>query len=256
MIAILGALKEEVSDLRRQMGFGQVLTEPACRLYRGEYRRRDVLLVQTGMGRERAETATKLVLERYPVTVLVSLGFAGALTEDLKVADVVVCSALFCAEGRGQGATRPISYSSDDGLVRHATEALEGTAVRFWLGSGVTVPQVISTPEERQELCQAFGAHIVEMESYWIARMASDRRIPFVEIRSISDTPRDSLPPLGQMMTANGRMRWKEALAYFLHHPGLPKALLGLAWNARQARKSLTVSILSFVTHVGDIGER
>jgi adenosylhomocysteine nucleosidase len=256
MIALLGALKEEVSDLRRQMGLEKVHAEPARHLYRGEHRGRDAVLVQTGMGRERAETATKLVLERYPVTVLVSLGFAGALTEDLKVGDVVVCSTLFCAEGRGQGATKPISYCSDDGLLRHATEALEGTAVRFCLGSGVTVPQVISTPEERRELRKAFDAHVVDMESYWIARIASDKRIPFVEIRSISDTPRDSLPPLGQMLTENGRMRWKEALSYFLRHPGLPIVLLGLAWNARRASRSLTIAVLSFVTRLGDTGER
>jgi len=255
MIALLGSLKEEVSALRRHMGL-KVPAEPACHLYRGEYRGSDVLLVQTGMGRERAETATKLVLERYPVTDLVSLGFAGALTEDLKVADVVICSTLFCAEDGGQGATKPIPYGSDDRLFRHATQALEGTGVRFCVGSGVTVPQVISTPEERRELCQAFGAHVVDMESYWIARMASDKRIPFVEIRSISDTPRDSLPPLGQMLTEDGRWQWNRALAYFLHHPGLPKALLGLAWNARRARRTLTTAILSFVTHLGDTGDR
>ena len=37
MIALLGALKEEVSDLRRQMGLEEVLAERACHLYSGEF---------------------------------------------------------------------------------------------------------------------------------------------------------------------------------------------------------------------------
>ena len=206
MIALLGALREEVSGLRRQMSLVEVLAEPTCHVYRGEYRGKDVLLAQTGVGRQRVETATKLILERYSVTTLVSLGFAGALAAQLRVGDMVVCSTLHCATGPIQEATRPRSYRSDEGLLRLATQALEDTGVRFCIGSGVTVPQLVSSPEKKQELGGAFQAHIVDMESYWIARIASDRQIPFVAVRAISDTERDTLPPFDEILTPDGEM--------------------------------------------------
>ena len=79
MLAIVGALKEEMVDLQRRMSLEQTFAWWRCRIYRGNYAKRDVLLLQTGTGKERAEIATRFILEHYPVTALISLGFAGAL---------------------------------------------------------------------------------------------------------------------------------------------------------------------------------
>lgn len=241
MIALLGALREEVSGLQKQMGLLEVLAGPTCRLYRGEYRGRDVLLAQTGMGRQSAETATKLVLERYTVDTLISLGFAGALTEEFEVGDAVICAKLYCASEPVQEAARPRAYCSDDGLLRLAAQALEGTSVRGRTGSGVTVPRLVCSPEERRELGRAFHADIVDMESYWIAQIASGRQVPFVAVRTISDTWQDSLPPFDQMMTVEGRLKWRAIFSHFFHHPQHLTVLLTLSQNARRARENLTI---------------
>jgi len=240
MIALFSALREELSGLQKQMELVEIPSEPACRLYGGEYRGRDVLLVQTGMGQERAETATKYVLERYAVGTMISLGFAGALTEELEVGDAVVCATLRPAPGPRQEATRTRSYSADDGLLRLAAQALEDTAVRYCIGTGVTVPHLVSSPEERRELGRAFHADIVDMESYWIAKIASEWQIPFVAARTISDTWQDNLPPFDQMMTAEGRLMWKEIFSHFFRHPRHLAILLTLSQNARRARENLT----------------
>jgi len=240
MIALFGALREEVSDLRRRMGLEEVLPHPTCRVYKGEYLGRGLLLVQTGVGRQRAETATRLVLDRYAVTTLISTGFAGALAAELRVGDVVVCSTLHCAPGRGPGPTMPRPYHADEDLHRLATQALEGTTITFYTGSGVTVPQLIGTPEKRRDLARAIQAQIVDMESYWIAKIASDRKIPFVAARAISDTTRDTLPALDEMLAPDGGGQRRAAIAYLLRHPQSLAALAGLSWNVRVARRNLT----------------
>jgi 5'-methylthioadenosine/S-adenosylhomocysteine nucleosidase len=242
MIALLGALREEVSDIRKRMNLVETLVEPTFCVYRGEFRGQDVLLTQTGMGRQRAEEATRGILECYDVTALVSFGFAGALAPHLKVGDVVVCSTQHCSTGSSQKATRPKSYQAADSLLRLAEAALEESALRHCTGSGVTVPQVVCSPQERQELSTAYGAQIVDMESYWVARIAADCRIPFVAVRAVSDTERDTLPPLdGTMMPLDGEWQWGKAITHFLRHPQHLAALHGLARNARAARGSLTV---------------
>ncbi len=245
MIAFFAAVREEVAALRKQISVEETVSEAACHAYRGTYRGRELLLVQTGMGKKRAKAATRFILERYPITTLVSFGFAGALADELEAGDVVLCSEVHCAqEGTVQ---KPSSYCSDAGVLALATRALERAAVEFHYGSGVTVPQLVLEPEDKKKLGEAFNAHIVDMESYWIAEMASDRRIPFIVIRSVSDTRQERLLPFMRMLTMDGRVRWKEAASYFVRRPQHLIALFHLVRNVRLAQRSLATSIDSLI---------
>ena len=222
----------------------EVFAWQRCRMYKGKYEKRDVLLLQTGIGRESAEIATKFILEHYPITTLLSLGFAGALTKKSKVGDIIICSTLHCANGLTQrGPKSGETYSSDASLVSLASHALEGTALRFSRGSSVTVTQLVSSPEAKRALGEAFGADIVEMESYWIARIAADRQVPFIAVRAISDSMQDSLLPFDQILTLNGEWQWKKAIPYFTSRPHHLTKLFTLYSNAQQARKSLTTVV-------------
>lgn len=241
MLALLGTLKEEISDLRREMVIREVINQSGCKLYRGKYENRDILLVQTGLGKERAESATKHVLEHYPITTLISLGFAGALADDLNIGDVIICCTLHRAKGWMQQDLNPEPFSSDTTLVTMIIEALEDARVKFRCGSSVTVPQPVSSPEAKRDLGRACRAEGVDMESYWIARVASAKRVPFMAVRTISDTVRDSLPPFDQILDSDGTWHWNRAVHYFVFHPQHLVKLLALYRNARQARRSLTI---------------
>lgn len=247
MIALMCALKEEASRLLRLMSLERVLSESACQIYRGTYRCRDILLAQTGIGQQRAEMATRFVLENYPITILVSFGFAGALVDELEAGDIVICSTLHNAQTVATEATKPISYCCDDGLLLAAMQALEGTIVRFYQGSGVTVPQLVLDPQEKGLLGETFSALVVDMESYWIAGIATDKQIPFIAIRSISDTRREKLPPFTKMLTADGQVQWKNAISYFAVRPQRLKALFQLYRNMRRATSSIVTSIDTFM---------
>jgi 5'-methylthioadenosine/S-adenosylhomocysteine nucleosidase len=239
MLALLGALKEEIVDLRKDMALEEAFTWQGCHIYHGEYRNKAVLLVQTGIGKERAEAATRFILEHYPVTALVSLGFAGALTEELKVGDIILCSTLCCANGLSKG--NPCS--SDARLVSLSLQALGDAAIGLCQGRSATVAQLVSSPEAKLALAKAFHADIVDMESYWIGKIASASQVPFLAVRAISDTVQDSLLPFDQIMDFDGKWRWQRATIYFLSRPqNLPK-LFTLYRNARRARKSLTAFI-------------
>lgn len=246
MIALFGALREEVATLRRRMRVEETVSESACHAYRGTYRGKELLLVQTGMGKERAEAATRFILDRYSVTTLVSFGFAGALSEELKAGDVVLCSTVHYAQEEGI-AENPRSYCSDDRVLSLATRALASTAGDFHNGDGVTVPRLVLEAEDKKELGKAFNAHIVDMESYWIAKMASDRQIPFVVVRSVSDTRRERLLPFTRVLTEDGGLRWQEAASYFIRRPQHLISLCRLVRNVRLAQQSLASSMDSLI---------
>jgi hypothetical protein len=90
MIVLLAALEGEASGLRRRMALASEsvagLRDPS---YTGEYLGKPVVLVVTGMGRQRAETGVDAVLAHFQVTTVISIGFSGALVRQLQVGDLV-----------------------------------------------------------------------------------------------------------------------------------------------------------------------
>lgn len=251
MFALVGALKEEVADLHRHMVLEQAFTWQRCRLYKGKYEKKDVLLLQTGTGKESAEIAARFILERYPVTTLISLGFAGALTQELKVGDIIICSTLHCANGLAQpDSNSGETYSSDVSLVSMLSQVMEGTGLRFSCGGSVTVTRPVFRLELRRTLGQAFRADIVDMESYWIARIAAERQVPFLAVRAISDIMQDSRLPFDQILTLTGEWQWPRAIPYFILHPQHLTRLFALYRDAREARKNLTAVVNRLVVNL------
>ncbi len=144
MIVILGALKQENVDLRRQMIIEETLTERNFRIYKGKYKNKDVLLGQTGMGRENAEQATEFILEHYTTEALISIGFAGALVEDLKIGDIILSKTLYQGEEEtkeGLEIQNPIC--SDANLISAAGTKQDGT-LGFSLVSSITIIRAVS----------------------------------------------------------------------------------------------------------------
>ena len=251
MIAILGALREEVSCLRKRMDVQETIFEAACIVFRGTWGGRDILLVQTGMGKQRAQAATRLVLERYPVDSLVSFGFAGALAEELRAGDVVLYSAVHCAEGdEDQQAFPEQSYASSDDVLAQSRRALEGAAVTFTCEPGVSVRQIVLPPEERAALAEVHHATVVDMESYWIAEIATEAQIPFVILRSVSDTRDEKLLPFDQLMTEDGKVRWRAAAAYFVRRPHHLAVVWRLYRNMRLAQKNLVAAVEALISEL------
>jgi adenosylhomocysteine nucleosidase len=250
MIALLGAFGQEMAGLRRQMAVEEVVDSPACRMYRGRLRGKPCILVQTGIGRRRADKATQSVLERFPVTALISIGFAGALIADLKIGDVVVCSTVRRASGFGKDEGEAEPHAADAGLIALASSGTGDGSTRFLAATCVTTPGVVSGARAKQELGREFQAQVVDMESYWIAGVASTHRIPFIAIRSISDTLHDDLRAIDHILDSKGRVLWKRVPPYFLLHPHHLPSMFTAFRNMRRAERSLTAFISGLVTRI------
>jgi adenosylhomocysteine nucleosidase len=243
MLAIFGAFSQEIVDLRRQMVIEEVVAKPVCRLYRGKLKNRETLLVQTGMGKERAENATRFTLEHYPVTAIISLGFAGGLAPELRIGDVVVCSTLLCAPATEQKEERLESLAPDADLLSLASQGAGDGATRFCLGCGVTVLTLDSNHQKMRQLSETFQAHIVDMESYWIARIAATRQIPFIAIRSISDNMQSSVQPFDQILASDGSLLWRKAVLCFISHPQYLVNVFTLYSHTRLAKRNLAAVV-------------
>jgi adenosylhomocysteine nucleosidase len=250
MIALLGAFRQETAALRRQVIIEKLVTSRAWTVYQGKLRDKDCVIVQTGMGKVRAEGATQYLLDHYPVTAIVSLGFAGALTPKLAIGDVVVCATMHCASGFDAEERESGACAADANLLALASQLSRDMTAHSCVGSGVTVMQLDASPQRMKELRQTFRAEIVDMESYWIARMASVRQIPFIAVRSISDTMQQGVQPFDQILTSDGRLLWKRAVLCFLSHPHYLVNVFTLFKNTRHAGRTLTAFVTNLVLRI------
>jgi len=238
VIALLAALEGEASGLRRRMALA-----PEGVAYAGQYRHQSVLLICTGMGRQRAEASAESVLGHYQVTAALSIGFSGALEGSLQVGDLVLASGLMGITGPGDNQIEPTVYLPNQGLLAAATEAISATSLRVVSGPTATTPGIITTPAGKQDLGRQTGAIAVDMESYWIARVASDRGLPFLALRAISDAQQDLLLPFHQILDADGKPRTRQLTAHLIREPGRLVALVKLARNAKRAQQALTTGV-------------
>ena len=248
MLVLLGALKQEIAGLKSRAVIEETLTGPDCLIYKGKYKGKDILIGQTGIGKERAEKAAGYILERYPAAALISLGFAGALVENLKIGNIVLYNILLCGDYQMKpDQDLQTIFHSDNRLIAKALEGKNTEADGLHKVNNITTVMPVVNSKEKASLAESYDAQAVDMESYWIARIASKRGVPFLGIRAVSDTVRDTLPPFDRFINS-GKLQWKRAVYYFLTHPSQMINLFHLYKNSRKAERNLTVFIDSFIT--------
>jgi adenosylhomocysteine nucleosidase len=239
MLALVAAMKQEIMGLKRHMQIENAVSENGYKIFQGTLGDKEILLVQTGIGKERTEKALKVVLKNYHVTALISFGLAGGLSSELNVGDIVISSKLYSTDRQS------FPYHSDTNLLSLALQNPRGDIVR--MGKIVTTAQVASEPDEKRSLGLTYDADVVDMESYWIAKVADENKVPFLAIRGISDTYKEKLPPFEQLLEVNGRLRLLKVILFFLSHPGQIILLARLYQNSKRSEANLANFIARFI---------
>jgi adenosylhomocysteine nucleosidase len=244
VIGLVGALKEEVGELCSQFGLRPIPAERGMRLYKGRLGGEDVFAVQSGIGRYNAERATGFLLRRHPVRLVVALGFGGGLSPALRPGELVLCLRLHCESAPG-GCCRP-----DPGFLSLAARASSAESLQVRLGNSVTVGRLVTRSSEKLALGQAYRAQAVDMESYWVARLACSHRVPFIAVRAISDPLQQSIPRLDRVLGPAGDLSWRRALVRFATHPCELARLPRLGLNARTAARALAAFVGALVARL------
>jgi adenosylhomocysteine nucleosidase len=168
-----------------------------------------------------------------PVDFVISTGWAGALTEELKPGRAYFVSGVI--DARSGERFRPAIWSQE-----------------LWL---VTSPKVAGAAE-KQRLAAAYGASLVDMEAAGVARLAQMRGIPFYCVKGVSDGYRDNLPDFNRFISADGKFRLIRFILFALVRPCYWLALARMGENSRKAAESIKESILDFLDERAYIRKR
>jgi adenosylhomocysteine nucleosidase len=196
MIGIIGAMTEELEALLENLQNRQDVQHGPFILHSGSLEGKQVLLAQCGIGKVNAAALTQLMILQ-KVDRIIFTGVAGAVDTSLRVGDIVISTDALQHDSDvralgyklGEVPGESFSWQADEGLLELAFTAartLEG--INVIKGRILSGDQFIASVEKVNELRETFQGACAEMEGAAVAQVCSKWNIPFVIIRSMSDS--------------------------------------------------------------------
>lgn len=195
-------------------------------------------LLETGEGAENARRALRSWLEAETPRAVIGIGFAGALSDSLKLGDLLVARESRTFEGE--------SVAAPQTMLEAARRAHgDGAGVSF--GVTVTVNEVVCQAEGKRRLAITLASDeiaCVDMESSAVGRVCAERGIPFVIARCITDLFAEDLPlDFNRCRRTDGRISNRKVVGAMLRRPSSFKAL----WGLRQRSIVCSQKLATFV---------
>lgn len=206
-IALVVALDRERRPLEHHLAAARPGRAGETRLVTGVLAGQPAVLVQGGIGRDRARRALLAVAQRFPLRAAWSLGFAGGLAETLCPGDLVCPAVVLRDDGRaGQSFAAAPAQSA-------VCAALAAAGVQVHGGPLLTVDAPLRTPEGKRAAERRTGAVAVDMEAAGLAEAACEIGIPWLAIKTVVDAAGEPLPAfLTGCTTPGGDLRWRGLL--------------------------------------------
>ena len=195
MIGIIGAVVEEAEAIKKEIKEIKETVISGISFFTGKFNDKDVVFVQSGIGKVNAAITATLLIEKFKVSEVIFSGVAGSLDERLKVGDVVIGHDIVqhdvdaTAFGYKMGQI-PQMKESDKELVEKAGN-INDFDHRIFFGRILTGDQFVSKKDVKIRRGKDFEALCVDMESGAVAQVCTRLGVKFLIIRSISDSITD-----------------------------------------------------------------
>ena len=233
-IAIFGAVKEEIAGVKKAMNISDRIRLEKSNVWTGKWGNKNLILVLTGVGRQRAKGSALQVVERFQPKVLLSIGYAGGVQNGLNVGDLILANSI------ANESKERKKYFTDTIWLSRAQEVPVDKNIKKVVGGLLTVNQVIHDTSEKQELGKNYRVQAVEMESWEIAKVADEKNIPFFSVRVISDRMDQKVLDSSSFLDSEGEISRLKAGWYVLTHPSSIGSAFSLRTQILFANQTMT----------------
>ncbi len=197
-IGIIFAMEEELNELLKQVKLINEYKIFDLTFYECSLNEKKLIMVQAGIGKVNAARCTQILIDNMDIDCVFNIGVAGSVSKDVKVCDIVIGEKLvqhdfdITAFNHEKGYIPNIGkvyIESDPYLIKIA----ESTKIDSTVHKGVIASGDIFCTEEKMsnKIATKFNALCVEMEGAGVAQVCYLSHIPFLVIRSISDSPNE-----------------------------------------------------------------
>jgi nucleoside phosphorylase len=249
MTALFFALRHEAAGLLKCPARWRKEKRSPFVTYRGSVGGRSLSLVITGIGAGKARRALQTLAAAETLHLVISAGYAGGVSGQVRGGDVVVGEKVVELRERSGSpslleACEEIELPGD--LVEQCFEAAGKAGIPLKRGPIATVPRILGTPEEKARVARLGPYLSVDLETAALAGESRERKIRFLAIRGISDDKDQALPRFVSRLSRE-RSAFFDATLCSIINESERKSLLAVAATCRTARKAYTGIIAEFL---------
>ena len=195
-IAILGAMQEEIEPLLEYFDDVEVVEYAKNKYYKAKYNSHKIIIAYSKIGKVFATLTATTLIEKFGAEVLLFSGVAGAISDDLKIGDLIVAKGLcqhdldITAFGHPYGFVPEgeVCVNADKKLLELSKTVADELGVELKEGIIATGDQFVASSEKKEWIGKTFGADALEMEGAAVAVVCDALNVPFFVLRSISDS--------------------------------------------------------------------
>lgn len=192
-IGIICASDTELEPVLGYFDGYRVVERAMLKFYEGEIGNVPVVAVFSGVCKVNAAIAAQLMVDLFQVKMIVNVGTAGGMDAGVRLFDTVISERVAYHDVADDILTEfhpwleTVYFYADAGLINMVKEVQKEIAHPILTGSSVTGEQFIEEGK-RQEINERFAPLSVDMETAAIAHVCYTNNVPFIAIRTITDT--------------------------------------------------------------------
>lgn len=195
-IAIMGAMPEEIEPIVEKLDNVQTLEYGDNKYFEGSYNGQDVVVAYSKIGKVFAALTATTLIEKFGCDMLLFSGVAGAISDNLKIGDLIIANGLcqhdldITAFGHpfGYVPEGKVSITPDAGLRNLAQKVAKKKGLILKEGLIATGDQFVANVERKDWIAATFKADALEMEGASVAVVCDALNVPFFILRAISDS--------------------------------------------------------------------
>ncbi len=192
----MGAMPEEIEPILDKLDNIKETLYAANRYYEGSYNGQDVVVAYSKIGKVFATLTATILIEKFGCDRLLFSGVAGAISDELKIGDLIIADGLCQHDLDITAFGHPFGYvpegevciSSDIQLRNIAKKVAKQKGLTLKEGIIATGDQFIANSERKEWIKKTFKADALEMEGASVAVVCNALDIPFFILRAISDS--------------------------------------------------------------------
>lgn len=203
MLGIIGAMPQEVEQLKSEMENPEITKVAGMEFYKGVIGGKETVVVKSGIGKVNAAMCVQILVDKFGVDGIVNTGIAGSLRAEINIGDMVLSTDAVQHDVEAIAFGYPVgqipqmdafSFVADEKLRAAARACCErvNPEIGVFEGRVLTGDQFISDKAKKEWMVQTFDGSCVEMEGAAIAQAAHLNGVPFLIVRAISDKADDS----------------------------------------------------------------
>jgi len=198
-IGIICPLERELRPYINEITDVKITDYAKLKIYSGLIGKTEIVILCCGMCKVNAAIATQILIDKFNVDSIIVSGTAGGIDPTLKIGDTVISTQVAYHDVSDEVLTKFHPWLKENYFVAD-TRILdlfqefcnEKEHVQHVFFGKIVTGEYFVDSEGRNEIIEKFNPLCVDMETASVAHVCYVQQIPFIAVRSISDTENHS----------------------------------------------------------------